>query len=171
MTLIPKTPTYQSFLKELEGLNPEPESVRELFHSVINKYYDKIKRTDYSKYLFLEHEMFHIRKSVSGGFSPQSTSIKKAEGVEIEVIWPDYNQYDEDSFQYYKDRFHKSNNVFLKPQYGLMCYIHGNLRDNRDKMSLVESLIIRRILLFIIPRAELKPLQFILLFRLFEKCD
>jgi hypothetical protein len=52
-----------------------------------------------------------------------------------------------------------------------MCYIHGNLRDNRDKMSLVESLIIRRILLFIIPRAELKPLQFILLFRLFEKCD
>lgn len=142
MTIIAHNKLYKQLLNELDKLELKPENGKEVFQQTLDKYSDKIKQTSDFKFFLLEHEIYHIGKSVSNGFSPMMSGTKRnEEGQEEQVIWPDFNKYDEESFKYYDERFVSSNNPYLKSQYGLMTYIYGNLKNNTQKSLLVETLI------------------------------
>lgn len=137
------TQPYLDFLNELDTKILTPKNIREVVKDVLEKHHEILKsdgEISY-KYFLLESENIHISKSVSTGFSPMMSGTKKNEkGQDVETIWPDYQAYDQTSHDYFFDRFKNSTNKFLKCNYGLTVYIGGNLKHNRDKHDLVQSL-------------------------------
>jgi|GEM_PF-5352016 len=135
------TDIYQSFLNQIDNATSNPTLLRDFFHKAWKDQKERNDNLEDIDLLRLEHEMFHIGKSASGGFSPKNTDfVKKEDGSEEEVIWPDYRKYEESDYIYYLDRFRTTTNPFLKCQYGLICYIGRYLKDNREQMNLVNVL-------------------------------
>lgn len=135
------TEIYQSFLNQIDNATSEPGLLRDFFHKAWRDQEERNDNLEDLNLLRLEHEMFHLGKSASGGFSPKNTDfVKKEDGSEEEVIWPDYHKHKESDYTYYLQRFRTTINPFLKFQYGLICYIGGYLKDNREQIVLVNVL-------------------------------
>lgn len=138
------TTIYKTFLAELDACKLTPDNIREEIKQICDKHFDAIKADSEQslKFFHLEHELIHINKSISGGFSPSMTGTDtNEEGEEIEVIWPDFRKYDEESYTYFQERFVSTKNQMLKYQYGLMSYINGSIKHNDLKQELIKSLI------------------------------
>lgn len=134
---------FSSFLEELDAQELWPDNVREVLKNLNDKYKVNIELDIEmsKKYFKLELENIHIVKSVSNGFFLKEFTIKKNEkGEDVEYIWPDFNSYDQTSFDYLYYRFKNSTNKLLKCNYGLTVYIGGKVNDNREKKELVLNL-------------------------------
>src|SRR5690554_2231673 len=137
------TQPYLNFLNELDSQKLTPENIREKIKEICEKHHEKLKSDSKSshKYFLLEKENIHITKSVSGGFSPMMSGTKKNDkGEDVEHIWPDFNEYDSESYDYFLYRFHNTENNHLKANYGLTAYIGGSLKHRKDKQLLVQTL-------------------------------
>ena len=137
------TELYLDFLKELDSQELTPENIREKTKEICEKHNETLKNdgTDSYKYFLLETENIHITKSVSRGFSPMMSGTKKNDkGEDVEHIWPDFNEYDSESYDYFLYRFQNTENKYLKANYGLTAYIGGSLKHIKDKQLLVKTL-------------------------------
>lgn len=137
------TGLYLDFLKELDSQELTPDNIREGIKEVCEKHHEIVKNdsTDSYKYFLLEKENIHITKSVTGGFSPMMSGTKKNDkGEDVEHIWPDFNEYDSESYDYFLYRFQNTENNYLKANYGLTAYIGGSLKHIKDKQLLVQIL-------------------------------
>src|SRR5690554_2656716 len=137
------TQTYINFLKELDSQEYTPENDGLKIKGVCEKHHEIVKNdtTDLYKYFLLEKENIHITKSVAEGFSPMISGTKKNDkGEDVEHIWPDFNEYDSESYDYFLYRFQNTENNYLKANYGLIAYIGGSLKHSKDKELLVQTL-------------------------------
>ncbi|MDF1676223.1 MAG: hypothetical protein P1U44_10950 [Vicingaceae bacterium] len=138
------TKAYKTFIDELDVCILTPDNIREEIKRIYDNHYDAIKADSEQslKYFNLEYELIHISKSITGGFKPNMSGTNvNDEGEEVEVIWPDFREYDEESFTYFLERFTTTKNLMLKYQYGLMSYINGDMKHNDLKQKLIKSLI------------------------------
>jgi Domain of unknown function (DUF4209) len=97
------------------------------------------KNTEDAKLAQLELECFSFVKSFDEdketgkirGLMPQISGAQKdKEGNEIPMEWPDIKRFGDTEFEYIKNRFYNTKNLFAKSEYGLILYLTKTRRDN-----------------------------------------
>lgn len=137
------TPKYKAFIDELDSSIYTPDNLLDKHKKICDKYFESLeKEGGLSLKLFrLEHEVIEINKSISGGLTPKLSGTKTNDnGEEVDFIWPDYELYDEESLNYFLERFNDSTNTFLRTHYGLMAFNSDLLKHNELKAKLIEVL-------------------------------
>ena len=140
------------FLTEFDKSNWNTHQLGQItakFQSIRDEAYQN-KSTEEAKFAQLELECFSFVKSFEKeeetgkirGLKPQITGTQKnEEGNELPLEWPDVKRYSETEFNYIKNRFSTTRNLFAKTEYGLLLYLTKTKRDVNFIEELLSSLL------------------------------
>lgn len=134
----------ESYQNELDTTDFDKLSAYDGMGPVLKEYHEKMTtQNDIEglKFLQLENEMLKITKSVEDGLSPVSENSTEKDGKKVKVIWPDFNLYGKDEFDYLEARYNTTPNLFLKTEYGLLLFLKNKLQHNDQRKALSASLI------------------------------
>jgi hypothetical protein len=88
-----------------------------------------------------EREALQFVKTAEDGLKPRMSSTDKNEhGEEIPVEWPDQRNFTQADYDYIKQRYQDSGNIYLKSEYGLFLYYSGQLKTNDEVEGLIGHL-------------------------------
>ncbi|MEO6631362.1 MAG: hypothetical protein ABIN13_06550, partial [Mucilaginibacter sp.] len=88
-----------------------------------------------------EREALQFVKTAEDGLKPKMLGTGKNEkGEEVPVEWPDKRNFTQADYDYIKQRYQESGNLYLKSEYGLFLYYSGHLKTNDEVEGLIGHL-------------------------------
>ena len=148
---------YEEFLKNFDSVNyknKDSSIINNEFQKVISELCEK-DMINVALQAELDRQVFLIRKSFEFQDDETKGTIKglswqmagtqdMANGNKIPFYWPDVRNLTKENFEFFEQRYKKTNNLYAKTEYGLMVYFGQKTdwsKNNSFKLQLCNELI------------------------------
>ena len=148
---------YEEFLKNFDSVNyknKDSSTINNEFQKVISELCEK-DMINVALQAELDRQVFLIRKSFEFQDDETKGTIKglswqmagtqdMANGNKIPFYWPDVRNLTKENFEFFEQRYKKTNNLYAKTEYGLMVYFGQKTdwsKNNSFKLQLCNELI------------------------------
>ena len=148
---------YEEFLKNFDSVNyknKDSSTINNEFQKVISELCEK-DMINVALQAELDRQVFLIRKSFEFQDDETKGTIKglswqmagtqdMANGDKIPFYWPDVRNLTKENFEFFEQRYKKTNNLYAKTEYGLMVYFGQKTdwsKNNSFKFQLCNELI------------------------------
>ena len=148
---------YEEFLKNFDSVNyknKDSSIINNEFQKVISELCEK-DMINVALQAELDRQVFLIRKSFEFQDDETKGTIKglswqmagtqdMANGDKIPFYWPNVRNLTKENFEFFEQRYKKTNNLYAKTEYGLMVYFGQKTdwsKNNSFKLQLCNELI------------------------------